>query len=90
MTKGDTSNNRSNWSHLKIIHKISNIPGKQEIKELQKTAALGTAHTLREVVTWKYKFFIMGNNITGTINLNHRTAATLYALEALFQAYHCK
>jgi hypothetical protein len=30
---------------------LSNIPGKQEIKELQKTAILGTAHILRKVLT---------------------------------------
>ena len=29
---------------------VSNIPGKQEVKELQKTAILGTAHILREVI----------------------------------------
>ena len=29
---------------------LSNIPGKQEIKELQKTALLGAAHILREVL----------------------------------------
>ena len=29
---------------------VSNIPGKHEVKELQKTATLGTAHTLREVL----------------------------------------
>ena len=29
---------------------VSNIPGKPEVKELQKTAILGTAHTLREVL----------------------------------------
>jgi len=28
----------------------SNIPGKQEVKELQKTAILGTAHILRKVL----------------------------------------
>ena len=27
---------------------VSNIPGKHEVKELQKTAILGTAHTLRK------------------------------------------
>jgi hypothetical protein len=27
---------------------LSNVPGKHGIKELQKTAILGTAHTLRE------------------------------------------
>ena len=40
--KSDTSNNRGNWNHLKYL---SNIPGKHEIKELQKTAILDTAHT---------------------------------------------
>jgi hypothetical protein len=30
---------------------VSNIPRKHEVKELQKTAILGTAHILREVLT---------------------------------------
>ena len=30
---------------------ISNIPGNHEVKELQKTAILGTAHKLRKVLT---------------------------------------
>ena len=29
---------------------LSNIPGQNEIKQLQKTAILGTAHVLQEVV----------------------------------------
>ena len=29
---------------------VSNIPGKHEVKELQKTAILGTAHVLRNVL----------------------------------------
>jgi hypothetical protein len=29
---------------------VSNIPGKHEIKELHKTAILGTVHTLRKVL----------------------------------------
>ena len=29
---------------------LSNIPGKNEVKALQKTAVLGTAHTLRKVI----------------------------------------
>ena len=28
---------------------VSNIPGKHEVKELQKTAILGTAHIIRKV-----------------------------------------
>jgi hypothetical protein len=30
---------------------VSSIPENHEVKELQKTAILGTAHTLREVLT---------------------------------------
>jgi len=29
---------------------VSNIPGKHKVKELQKTAILGTAHVLRKVL----------------------------------------
>jgi len=29
---------------------VSNIPGKHDVKELQKTAILGTAHILRKVL----------------------------------------
>jgi hypothetical protein len=29
---------------------LSNVPGKHKIKELQKTAILGTAHILRKVL----------------------------------------
>jgi hypothetical protein len=30
---------------------VNNIPGNYEVKELQKTAILGTAHILRKVLT---------------------------------------
>jgi len=30
---------------------VSNIPGNHEVKELQKTAILGTAHIIRKVQT---------------------------------------
>jgi hypothetical protein len=33
-----------------IRNYVSNIPGKHEVKELQKTAILGTAHTHRKVL----------------------------------------
>ena len=36
---------------LKSFRKfLSNIPGKHEVKKLQETAILGTAHLLREVL----------------------------------------
>jgi len=36
--------------YIIIIIIISNIPGNHEVKELQKTALLGTAHILRKVL----------------------------------------
>jgi len=29
---------------------VSNLPGKHEVKELQKTAILGTAHIIRKIL----------------------------------------
>ena len=48
----DTSNIRDNWKNMKIIQKIrtSNTPGKHDIKELQKTAILGTEHIVRKIL----------------------------------------
>ena len=57
---------------------VSNIPKKHEVKELQKTAILGTAHILREVLMYKYNRFNTGTNDISTVNSNNRTAATLY------------
>jgi hypothetical protein len=49
--KSDTNNNRGKRKISKSSRKyLSNIPRKQEIKELQKTAILGTAHILQEVL----------------------------------------
>ena len=50
--KVDTSNNRGDWDYIsKPFRKyLSNKPGKHEVKELQKKAILGTAHTLRKVL----------------------------------------
>jgi hypothetical protein len=48
--ESDTSNNSGNWNHFRIIIKYpSKVPGKREIKELQKAAMLDAAHILREV-----------------------------------------
>ena len=39
------------WTIPKSFRKyMSNIPGNHEVKELQKTAMLGTAHILRKVL----------------------------------------
>jgi len=59
---------------------VRNIPGKYEVKELQKTAILGTAHTLRKVQLKKYNTFNTETNDTSTMNSNNRIAATVYSL----------
>jgi len=41
------NNNNNNNNNNKYV---SNIPGKHEVKELQKTAILGTVHILRKVL----------------------------------------
>jgi len=49
--KSDTSNNRGNWNHLKIIQTVpQQHTGKARIKELQKTATVVTPHILRKVL----------------------------------------
>jgi len=63
---------------------VSNIPGKHEVKELQKTAILGTAHIFRKVLMLKYNRFKTGTNDISTMNSNNRTAATLYSLGTQF------
>ena len=59
---------------------VSNIPGKYDVKELQKTAILGTAHILREVLMSKYNRLNTETNYISTMNRNNRIAATLYSL----------
>src|SRR5215469_3303172 len=47
---------------------MSNIPGNHDVKELQKTTILGTAHILRKVLTEKYKRANARTRYRGTIN----------------------
>jgi hypothetical protein len=42
---------------------LSNISGKHTIKELQKTAILGTACILEKVLMQKYRTFNVGNTM---------------------------
>jgi len=49
---------------------VSNTPEKHEIKELQKTVILRTAHILRRVLMQKYRTINMENNITCTKIVN--------------------
>ena len=59
---------------------VSNIPGKHDVKELQKTAILGTAHTLLKVLMEKYNRFNTETKDISTMNSINRIAATLYFL----------
>jgi hypothetical protein len=54
------------------------------MKELHKTAILGTAHILQKALMQKYQILNMGSNVTCTINCNYRIATTLYTLETWF------
>ena len=48
----NNNNNNNNNNKIIIISKkyVSNIPGKHEVKELQKTAILGIAHIIWKVL----------------------------------------
>ena len=49
-SKRDTGKNKGELNYFKITEYLSDIRGNHEITELQKTAVLGTAHILREVL----------------------------------------
>jgi hypothetical protein len=55
---------------------VSNIPGSHEVKELQKTAILGTAHILRKVLTQRYNGVNAGTSDIRTMNSYMRIVAT--------------
>jgi hypothetical protein len=83
--KGDTGNNRGDWDYIKVIQKIrEQHTGKHEVKELQKTVILGTAHILRKVLMEKYNRFNTETDDISTMNSNNRIAATLYSLGTQF------
>jgi len=58
----------------------SNIPGSHEVKELQKTAVLGTAHILRKVLALRYNGVNAGTSDIPTINSYIRIVATQCSL----------
>jgi len=77
-SKSDTSNNGDDWNHFKMIS------GNNEIKEIQKTAVLGTAHIIQSANVKVQNIFHGQNNITCSTNCKYRTSATLYTLETWF------
>ena len=71
---------------------LSNIPGKHEIKELQKTAILCTAHMLRKVLMLKYKTYFAGEitlRVAQTVNTEQLQQCIPYT-HGLFRVYNCK
>jgi hypothetical protein len=56
----------ANWNHLRIKY-LSNVPGMNDITELQKMVILSAAHIICKVLMYKNKTFIMGKNITFTV-----------------------
>jgi hypothetical protein len=56
-----------------FIKYLTNVSGKH-IKELQETALLGAAHTLRKVLMYKYKRFNIANSVICTMNSDYRIA----------------
>jgi hypothetical protein len=61
---------------------LSNIRGKHEIKELQKTTTMGTAHKQQKLIM--YKMLITATVITCGINCNSRIAGTVYNIQTYF------
>jgi len=62
---------------------VSNIPGNHEVKEVQKTAILGTAHILRKVLTC-YNGVNAGTSDIRTMNSYIRIVATQCSLGTWF------
>jgi hypothetical protein len=63
---------------------VSNISGHHEVKELQKTAILGTAHLLRKVLTYRYIGVNAGPSDICIINSYIRIVATQCSLGTWF------
>jgi hypothetical protein len=80
----NNNNNAGGTISKSLRQYLSNMPGKHEIKELQKTAILGNAHILQKVLMQTYKTFHGRNNTTCNTNGNYRTAATLHTLDTWF------
>ena len=62
---------------------LSNVTGKRDVQELNKTATLGTARTA-ESNGVQYKVFIVGESITCAIYCNNRVASTLCSVGKCF------
>jgi hypothetical protein len=63
---------------------VSNIPGNHEVKELQKTAILGTAHILLKVLTQRYNGVNAGTSDICTMKSYIRTVTAQCSLGTWF------
>ena len=63
---------------------VSNIPGKHKVKELQKTATLGTAHILQKALPQRYNGVNTVTSDMNTMNSNTRIATTRCSLGTWF------
>jgi hypothetical protein len=63
---------------------VSNITRNHEVKELQKTAILGTAHILRKVLTYRYNGVNAGTSNICTMNSYIRIATTQCSIGTWF------
>ena len=82
-SKSDTSNNRGNWSHLRIFQTVP----EQHTREAHnrgttKNGHIGQCtHTTGSSNVRVQNIFHMRRNIACSTNCKYRTAATLYTLE---------
>jgi hypothetical protein len=71
---------------------LSNVPGKHEIKELQKTAILCTVHKMREVLIQQHKTYCTSEitlHLAQTVN-REQLQQCVPQKRGLFQVYNCK
>jgi hypothetical protein len=81
----------SSLSIIKMITTLGNIPGKHEIKELQKSHIGHCTHTAGSANVKVQNIFHRQNNITRRIKCKYIRAAKLYILKTwFFQVYNCK
>jgi hypothetical protein len=63
---------------------LSNTNREHEVKQLHKTAILGSARMRRKVLMQQYESIMLRNGTTCCTNRDIRTAAILYNLETRF------
>jgi ribonuclease HI len=82
------SNNRRNWNHVQIIHKLSG-PYRltwraRHLGRAENTKIGHCARTTERANVTVKKTFGVGNNGTCTANCNYRLVATLHTLRTKF------